>query len=75
MIVRYIPYSTGYSPKDWHVLVDTIIEKKGKRNLVSNLWIINLIEADFNFNNKVMTRNATRCVEQNNLIPIEQYRS
>ena len=52
-----------------------IIEKEGKDNRVSNLRIINLIEADFNFNNKVIVKVVVKCIESNKLIPKEQYRS
>ena len=33
------------------------------------------MEADFNFNNKIMARMVIKCIEENNLIPKEQYRS
>ena len=52
-----------------------MIEKKGKGNLVKDLRIINLIEADFNFNNKIMARMVMQYIEDNKLIPQEQYRS
>ena len=62
----FIPYSSGYSPKEWQILVDTMIKKKGKKNLVLDLCTINLIDADFNFNNKVLACNTMRCTEENN---------
>ena len=52
-----------------------MIEKRGKGNLVSNLRTINLMEVDFNFNNKVISRALMYCAEKNHLIPMEQYRS
>ena len=33
------------------------------------------MEADFNFNNKVIARDIMNCVEQNHLFPMEQYSS
>ena len=53
--------------------VNAIIEKKGKGNLVQNLCTINLMEADFNFNNKVIARSIMKYAEENNLLPAEQY--
>ena len=54
--VCYIPYATGYSPEEWRSGINTMIEKKGKGNLVTDLRTINLIEADFNYVNKVIAR-------------------
>ena len=51
-----IPYLTGYSPKDWCKVINIMIEKKGKRNLVQDLQTINLIEVEFNFNNKILVK-------------------
>jgi hypothetical protein len=52
-----------------------MIRKKGKGNPTSDLRIINLIEANFNFSNKIMTRMTMNYTEANNLIPKEQYGS
>ena len=52
-----------------------MIEKKGKGNQVEDLRTINLIEVDFNFNNKVMAEELLACIEKNNLILDKQYRS
>ena len=49
-----------------------MIKKKGKGNLVQNLRTINLMETDFNFNNKVMGKTTIECAEKNNLLPKEQ---
>lgn len=46
--------------------------KKGKGNLVPDLRTINLLEADCNFNNKVMGKDVARCAEENHLLPKEQ---
>ena len=69
--VGYIPFATEYAPKEWCTLINTMIEKKGKINLVKDLYTINLIEADFNFNNKVIARLLIRYVEKNKLILAE----
>ena len=67
-IICYIPYSTGYSPTDWKIVVNTMIQKKGKGNKVEELHTINLTEVDFNFNNKIMVRDLLYCAESNNLL-------
>ena len=48
-----------------------MIEKKGKGCKVSDLHTINLIEADFNFNSKVIARDILNYLEVNQLLPIE----
>jgi hypothetical protein len=63
-----MPYITRYSPQDWRTVINTIIEKKGKGNKVGNLRTINLIEADFNFNNKIIIREILFCIERNKLL-------
>ena len=68
-----IPFITGYSPKEWKKIVNNIIEKKGKENFTKDLRTINLIEANFNFNNSVIARATLECAEQNGLILPEQY--
>ena len=35
--MSHILFCTGYAPNDWKNTINTIIEKKGKGNLVSNL--------------------------------------
>ena len=71
--VCHIPYVTGYSPVEWQTSINNMIEKKGKGNLVEHLRTINLMEADFNFANKVLGKDAAACAEQNNIFPKEQY--
>ena len=71
----HISYATGYLLKDWKTVVNIIIEKKGKRNRVGNLRTINLMEADFNFNNKIMAREVLFCMEKNKLLQDKQYSS
>jgi hypothetical protein len=52
-----------------------MIEKKGKGNRVGNLRTINLMEADFNYNNKKVARDVLWCCQNNNFLPQEQYGS
>ena len=71
----HIPFATGYSPDEWKTSINCMIEKKGKGVEVENLRTINLMESDFNFNNKVMGRTVSDCAERNKLLPKEQYGS
>ena len=73
-ILEYVPFTIGYSLKVQKILINITIEKKGKRNLVKDLRMISLIEADFNLNND-LTNLTIECTKRNNLIPGEQYRS
>ena len=54
--IPHIPYVIGHDPSEWKRLVSTMIEKKGKGNKVRDLRILNLLEANFNFNNKFMEK-------------------
>ena len=71
VIMGYIPFTTRYSPLDWKTLINTIIQKKGKGDYIKNLCTLNQIEADFNFNNKVIARMIMECAEFNKCIPKE----
>ena len=48
-----VPYSTGYSPLNWKVGVSVMINKSSKVDLVTVLRTATLLEADFDFSNKV----------------------
>jgi hypothetical protein len=52
-----------------------MIVKKRKKNKVRDLRTINLIEVNFNYNNKVLAWKLLRCIEENGLLPKEQYSS
>ena len=56
-------------------MVNTMITKKGKENAIKDPCTIDLIEADFNFSNKILARLIINCAEMNGLILKEQYRS
>ena len=73
--MSHIPFCTGYALNEQKNTINTIIEKKGKENLVSDLRTINLMEVDFNNNNKIMARMVTKCAKENKLLSKEQYRS
>ena len=74
-VIYHIPCATGYSLQEWRQGINTIIEKKGKENQIKDLRTINLIEANFNYSNKVIAKEVLRCDEANQLIPREQYGS
>ena len=69
--MAHILFYTGYSLQDWKVAVNSMITKKGKENLVKDLHTINLMEEDFNFNNKILARLTMNYAEKNRLIPKE----
>ena len=69
--MSHIPFCTGYAPNEWKNTINTMIEKKGKGNLVRDLRTINLIEVDFNYNNKILARIVMKCTKDNKLIPKE----
>ena len=73
--ICHILYSIEYSLKEWQYSIKTIIEKKEKGCRIHNLHTINLMEADSNFNNKIIAKNLLRYAKENNLLPIEQYGS
>ena len=73
--ICYIPYTTGYSPLAWRKVINMIIEKKGKGNLVQDLRTTNLMEEEFNYNNKILAWEVIRCAEENKQILREQYSS
>ena len=70
--ISHIPYIKGHAPTEWKGVVNTMIEKKGKRNKVRDLRTLNLLEDDFNFNNKVMAKKTLECAERNGVIPPEK---
>ena len=69
--IRHILFTIEYSPHDRKTFINTIIVKKGKGNIVNDLYTMNLIEADFNFINKVLAKLTMECTERNKLLPIE----
>ena len=71
----HIPYTTGYSPSGWKKSVSVMLLKKGKGHHVDDLRTIQLMEAEFNANNKKIGRDVMRCAELNEEIPKEQYGS
>ena len=70
-----LPYTTSYTPNDWKTGVSVMLHKQENEDLVTKLRTITLLEADFNFNNKVLGKSTIDHAERNNLIAKEQYGS
>ncbi len=70
-----IPFATGHIPPKWKVGVSVMIHKKAMVDLVTKLRTVTLLEADFNFNNKILGKRTMEHAERNNLIAKEQYGS
>ena len=73
--LSHIPYVTGYVPTVWKKGVCCMIKKKTNVDRVTKLRTIVLTEADYNFNNKKLGKDAMRHAESNGLIAPEQYGS
>ena len=73
--IANVPYSTGYTPHNWQTGISVMLHKKEHEDLVTKLRTITLLEADFNFNNKILGRATIQHAERNNLIAKEQYGS
>ena len=73
--IANIAYTTGYAPTAWKTGVSVMLKKKDNEDLVTKLRTITLLEADFNFNNKVLSKATIDHAEANNLIAKEQYGS
>ena len=56
-------------------IVIAMIGKKVKGNLTKDLRKINLMEDDFNFNDKTLARATLKYAEKNNLLFLEQHGS
>jgi hypothetical protein len=73
--ISHIPYNTGLVPTEWKQGVGVMLHKKTNNNQIDKLRTIVLTEADYNFNNKKLGRDAIAHAERNNLIAPEQYGS
>ena len=71
----HIPFTTSYSPDKWRTNVSVMIKKKERIERVDKLRTIALLEADFNFNNKLLGKTTLMHAEKNDLIAREQYGS
>ena len=71
----HIPYTSRYSSAQWQQSTSVMLQKKGKGDYVNDLQTIQLMECDFNGNNRKLGRDVMRCAEANNHLPKEQYGS
>ena len=70
-----IPFTSGFSPQRWRSCTDHMIQKDPKNFHVDRFRPINFMEADANFNLKVMAKRAMAFGESKKLIAGEQYGS
>ena len=73
--IAQVPFLTGYSPSLWREGTIVMIKKKAGDADVSALRSIVLLEADYNFNNKILGKRAMQRAESSQLLALEQYRS
>ena len=71
--IRSLPYKYGFSPKNWQTITDVeILEKTGVHD-IEKMRTIQLMNAEFNMNNKKLGKDMMRVAERNKTIPREQY--
>lgn len=70
-----IPFITGYSPQSWRTGILVMIQKKTLDDLLSSMRTLVLLEADANFNNKLLGKTTMEHAEQHDLLAKEQYGS
>ena len=73
--IMNIPYTSGYSPKPWQEGNIVMIKKRINSNNISSLRTIVLMEADFNYNNKLLGEKTMYHAEQTKPLAPEQYGS
>jgi hypothetical protein len=74
-ILAEIPFRTGYSLSRWQWAIDVMIPKKSDSLRLDKLRTIVLMEADFNFLNKIIGGRVMAHAEQCGTIAPEQYGS
>ena len=70
-----IPLKSGYAYKRWKTGIDVEIPKKANSFRTDKLRTIVLLEADFNFGNKVISRRIAQTAEMYGSLAPEQYGS
>jgi hypothetical protein len=66
-----ISLKTGYSLSRWHTAIDVMIPKKSNSHRVEKLRTIVLMEADFNFLNKLIGKRVMAHAEQCGTVAVE----
>ena len=74
-IVRQIPFSTGFVPAQWKHLMNFAIEKKPGEKRVTKMRTIQMMNSEFQSNNKRVGKAAMAYAERHNLIPPGQFGS
>ena len=69
MAIRNIPITTGFVPIQWQNLMNFAIEKKAGDWRLSKMRTIQMMNSEFQANNKKMGRAAMRFAEKHDLIP------
>jgi hypothetical protein len=70
-----IPFTSGFSPERWRTCTDHMLQKKSGNFHVDRFRPINFMEADANFNLKIMAKRAMSNGESKGIIAKEQYGS
>jgi hypothetical protein len=73
--MAHIPYATGYSPKRWCHVIDYELLKKEGVFRPETFRTIQLLEPDFNQNNKLLGKETMVRAERNQTMAPEQYGS
>ena len=73
--IRDIPFSTGFVPSQWKHLMNFAIEKKPGEKRVTKMRTIQMMNAEFQTNNKKVGKAAMAYAERHGLIPAGQFGS
>ena len=73
--ISNVPLITGYSPSLWQESIIVMIKKRIQSTRVEGLHSLVLMEADLNFNNKLLGKITMNHAETRKCIAPEQYRS
>ena len=73
--IRNIPFTTGFVPDQWKHLMNFAIEKKTGEKRVTKMRTIQMMNSEFQTNNKKVGKEAMAYAERNGLIPAGQFGS
>jgi hypothetical protein len=74
-LLRELPYKWGFSPKAWQTITDMAILKKTGVYDVELMRTIQLMQAEFNMNNKKLGKDTMKIAEAAKIVPWDQYGS
>jgi hypothetical protein len=74
-LMRQLPYHFGFSPASWQKITDVEILKKIGVYDVEKMRTIQLMNAEFNMNNKKLGRDVMWFAESHNVLALEQFGS